>query len=645
MKGFDEDPDAPASSLDDEALAHRVGDFVKRARDHLSKWREEARTAYAFVAGDHWDDADKIAMQDRGRVCITFNRVGPIVHSVAGNEINNRQEAKVYPRGMPDAKMSEAASLAVKWARQQAEVEDEESSAFLDLLVSGLGWTETRMDYGETPEGKIVVERFDPEEGLYDPAARKKNLADARELARARRWRLDAAVAQWPEHADALSVARPWLEPGKEGAEVQYRRPYEHGDAEVESPGRARMIEIAHYQWCETRPVVVYDEGGQRREMPAAEFAAVAERARAAGVPVPEHVRQARLVWFHAFVAGGTVLERGPIPAGKGPTLRCMTGMLDRNSGLFYGIVRAMLDPQRWSNKWLAQALDHVNRSGRGGYFYEEGSITDIRQFETTAAKPGANTALAPGGLSQIKAKEPPIFPQAFDRLLTLAIGSIPDVTGINREMLGMTDRDQPGIVEAQRKQAAQAILAPLFDSLRRYRKDHTRLLLAFIHAYVPADVMLRVLDDEGNLIAFQASALPQAMDYDVVIDQVPTSPNAKMEIWSTMVPMLPAIMRMGPPAAVWGALLKYSPFPPSVVQDLMQALESQAPADQGPPPEMAKAQAEIAALGAKTQAEIASKAAKTQADIQLAQAREQSRAAAEMARMLRNAGIMPVIN
>src|SRR3954464_9219953 len=50
------------------------------------------------------------------------------------------------------------------------------------MVVCGMGWTETRLDYEDDPDGAPKVERRDPLEMVWDSTARKRNLVDMRRL-------------------------------------------------------------------------------------------------------------------------------------------------------------------------------------------------------------------------------------------------------------------------------------------------------------------------------------------------------------------------------------------------------------------------------------------------------------------------------
>src|SRR5499426_4931716 len=152
---LDEDTDSgtaeagPTKDDDDETLLRRLKKWERLAKDHWSKWREEARQAFDFVAGHQWSADDKAALLDQMRQPVTFNRVAPMVDAVTGAEILNRQEVRYLPREQGDVQVNELITAADEWARNLADTEDEESDCFADVVICGLGWTETRMDYAE----------------------------------------------------------------------------------------------------------------------------------------------------------------------------------------------------------------------------------------------------------------------------------------------------------------------------------------------------------------------------------------------------------------------------------------------------------------------------------------------------------------
>src|SRR5947208_220005 len=244
-------------------------------------------------------------------------------------------------------------------------------------------------------------------------------------------------------------------------------------------------------------------------------------------------------------MARSTRRGRGAAPCGAHFSFACITGEPDHNARTWFGLTRVMRDPQKWANKWLSQTLHILNASAKGGILAETDAFEDQRQAEDSYARPEAITwmrrgALSGAGGSKFAPKPVAQFPAGYFNLMEFGISSIRDVTGINLELLGMRDVNQPGILESQRKQAAMTILATMFDSLRRFRKLVGRIRLYFIQNYLADGRLIRIAGRDG------ASVVPLLRDrtlgeYDVIVDDAPTSPNQKEANWAVIQSMLPA--------------------------------------------------------------------------------------------------------
>ena len=242
---------------------------------------------------------------------------------------------------------------------------------------------------------------------------------------------------------------------------------------------------------------------------------------------------------------GATILEYKPGRCATDFTVNCITGKRDRNENTWYGLVRAMKDPQRWANKFFSQILHIINSNAKGGLLAEKTAFDNPRKAEESWADPTAITFLKDGALAagKVMPKPPAQYPQGLDRLLQFAISSIRDATGVNLELLGMADRQQAGVLEYQRRQAGMTILATMFDALRHYRKVQGRVMLYFVQKYVPPGRLIRIDGDNGPRYA--PLVLDQVQtNYDVIVDETPTSPNQKEVVWQTITQMIPFLAK-----------------------------------------------------------------------------------------------------
>jgi len=582
------------NELAEEEFVENALKRFKTARDHQSKWRQEAREDYDFYSGDQWDEQDKAILRDQLRPEITFNRVGPVIDSVVGAEISNRQEVRFIPREIGDAGVNELLTAAAHWVRDNCDAEDEESDAFMDAVVSGIGVTETRMNFDVNPEGDVEIVRVDPFEMYWDPAARKKNLSDSRFLFRVREMNRDEFEEMFPGRYDELG----WDDPNIEDRETAQPDIVDPGDdyRAPDSVKPKRSIKVLEYQWRQRETYYRVADQGRIAEFPQDKFDRLSKR-----IPDLKSVKLNRFGYFRAYISGATLLEKGEAPYKKGFNYKFITAKRERNTGLWYGLVRSMKDPQRWANKWLSQTLHVINSNAKGGILAESDAFQNPRKAEEDWANPDAITWLRPGGLAKIQQKEAITYPSGLDKLMGFAVTSIRDVSGVNVEVMGLADRDQPGMVEDARKQSAFMILGGLFDSLKRYRKEQGRVLLAFIRDYISDGRLIRVDGENARYIPLVRSQGSE--EFDIIVDQAPSSPNQKETIWAALTQLMPSLMRANLPAEVWGELVRYSPLPLSVAGKIASAITKPNPAvEQARQMEQQKLQIELQKLGLESQ-------------------------------------------
>src|SRR5579859_305809 len=571
---------------------------------HSAIWRRDAKAHFDFIAGEQWTPEEKSQLHAQLRPEVVFNRAITIIKAVAGFEINSRHEIQFVPRNTTETAINELLTAASKWMGQDCDGEDEESEAFQHCLITGMGWCENVLSWELDSKGKYIEALVDPLEMYWDRKARKKNLVDARRIYRLRKMSLSDAMDLCPGY-DELQLDARWavgLNPEEETKTLEEKR---RRDENANGNFTDQMeVHIVHCQWWEREPYWLVGDPvtNQKMELTEEQYADLKKREKLykkLGQPFPPYsaVKMMRRVYKQCFIGNeilGNVTDViTPTIEGEqsfqGFTLNCITGEAHHNKGIWFGLVHIMKDPAKWSNKWLSQTMHILNSQAKGGIIAEEGIATNQVKFEEGYAKPQSITYVKKGALSNANGpmfvpKPVADFPQGFYQLLEFAISSLRDVTGINLELLGQQDQNQPGILEAQPKQAGMTVLATMFDSLRRFRKLTARIRLFFIQNYISDGRIMRVTGPDG------AQAIPLVRDkclgeYDVVPDDAPTSPNQKEATWAIIVQMLPAFkdqLVANPKLLI--EIMRYSPLPSKLVGPFEELL------NQPPSPEQQQA-------------------------------------------------------
>lgn len=555
-----------------EDLVTEINSKAKDARQARQGWIDEAKECRRFVAGDQFNDEEKRILQEQKRPPVVFNRVGPVVDVVGGLEVSNRQEVRYIPRELGDAGLNEVLTGAAKWVRDECNAEDEESEAFLDMTITGEGWSETRLDYEYDQDGAILIERVDPLEMLPDPASTKKNYRDAEWLIREKMVRLSWVKDTWPDKADEIAMNRMAESDGEFEGESIHRNvvgdQYQSPQATSRGKSYQQQVKLTEYQYKKREAYyrVQHPMTGEVTEISDEQHATLQERAKALfGAPM-KSVKQTKCVYYRAFVVGDVLLENDKCPDPSSFTYKAMTAKRDAAKGCWYGIVRGMLDPQRWANKFFSQSMFILNVNAKGGVLVERDAVDKAADFERSWANPQAITWVEPGANTQgkILPKQPPAFPPELSNLTQFAIQSIRDVSGVSVELLGMADREQPASLEYQRKQAGVTILATLFDALRKYRKEQGRTLLYLIENYLSDGRLVRIVGDTGQQYIPLVRQQADNARYDVIIDEGPNSPNMKEKTWAILQSLLPMLVQAG--VQIPPEVINYLPLPQSFI-------------------------------------------------------------------------------
>ena len=605
-----DDIDAPTQELTESDLFDRLKGWFQDDWDHHSEWADTAKEDYDFEAKRQWSDDELAVLEEQGRPSPVFDRVGPVVRSVCGFEVGNRNEIRFYPRKLGDSGLNEMLTAAGEWFRDTASAEYEESDAFRDTVICGRGVTETRIDYTVNPDGDPRVERIDPLECFPDKDARKPNYADARRIWRVKKIPLIEARSLF-EGVPDTELHASWAT-GDAERSVRQSGTFDYVDG-TEQLRDDDLCTIIECQWYDIEPFVRFVDGatGEEVMVPQAEwdqimavFAAMAPEAMVLlGIKPPMgFVQQKKRVYKRAFIGKSLLGEVKPTAVDGEFTYQFITGERDQNKGHFYGIVRSMKDPQRWTNKLFSQIMHILNSNAKGGIMAERGAFEDDRQASESWARSDSITWLERGGIQKIQPKPMTPLPSGHAEMLQFAMGAMPMVTGVNMEMLGMKDAAQAGILEYQRRQAGVTILAPLFDSLRRYRVTQGRIMLGMIQNYLADDRLIRIVGGEHvRYLPLNRDAVMG--EYDVIVDEAPSSPNAKDKNFAIIQSLWPMLQPAMTPS-IAAEIVRYSPLPDNLAGKITEQLMN--PPQPGPDPKMLELQAKAQMAAQDKQFEIA---------------------------------------
>lgn len=329
-----------------------------------------------------------------------------------------------------------------------------------------------------------------------------------------------------------------------------------------------------------------------------------------------------RRVYYTAVLSGKHVFDKFKNIDQQGFTVKFKTGNYDIREKRWFGMVAALKEPQKYSNKALTELLYVIASNSKGGVMYEESAVPNPQKFEKQYATTTGAIMLNDGAVSgnKIMPKAQAALPNGYDSLYPQFNDAIAEVVGIDRTFLGSSENKQEtASLQRQRIKQVVTTLASYFNSIVLYQKEHARLMITFMRVLAENSPgrIFSITGQDGGLIYKKLSIDSIAPEYDVQIGEAPDSATQKEEAANTMLQLAGTLIQFG--QNIYPVAIKYLDGYGIKQKDIQELIQIVTPPQPTPEEQQKQAQNDqmktmAAQLALKTQqAEIDSKTADAQ--------------------------------
>jgi hypothetical protein len=598
-----------AGPPDDEDIVSQMEARLNVALTISQDWRQnEVRENFALFEGNQWLQ-ETIERQTANMMpIVSINRTSPIIEAICGFEIQNRLDIQYLPRMLQPDQMgySDIMNNAVKYIEENAKAHSQYSYAFKDMLICGVGATDTVINYDNNPDGEVVIERIFPAFLFWDMASRAKNIIDSDYVVRLKVMNtevieqeygveffddiynaaLDARILEFFNQVLAVKTLGVVYEYQWRQKEPFYRvnNPFIKMDPQAYTPEIMMLVEALKAEYAEkynfvpdADPMFSVEKGG--------DLSGIKETFEALGIRI-KPVKQHQFKYYRAIITGGKVVEKSENYSHTGFSIKFMTGQFSELTQSYYGLVRFCKDPQRLLNQAVSDYQGFLQTIPKGGVDIESDAVDDIQAFVNTYTKAKHVTIYEPGGLMKTRPKLAPPMPDGLLEMIQYADQQIMQVCGVTPELMGMMQSKEmnSGFLRQQIKQGLTT-LATYFDAKYNYLQYQARLYTDCV----------RILADnsEGRLVKniigkSDEKYMPLtknriAAQYDIIVDEMPTTPDENMETFQKLMELQGQLMNRPNPVDIMPLVMQFAPLKPDVLDQVMAMMQPPPPPEPDP--------------------------------------------------------------
>ena len=258
-------------------------------------------------------------------------------------------------------------------------------------------------------------------------------------------------------------------------------------------------------------------------------------------MPLPEAVKIPKYRYYKCSFLGSITLEDLPTPTQSGFPIKFLTCFRHQmTDGVdWFSLIDVVRHPQVWANRMISQLAYVIATNPKGAILAEDGVFDDITQAMKDWGRPNSvikvrEGALVEGALKVVQGA----YPENQERLYQLSTEAVTRTLGFSPiQVGGQADlRRVSGQVTRFVQQSSEAMLSFPFSSLKAYRKDAGRQYLEHMRVFMPDGTLIRVSSPGmADYVTQFRRDWVEHVEYDVVIDQVATTPTQQRELWESL--------------------------------------------------------------------------------------------------------------
>jgi len=568
-------------------------------------WRaNEVRDNYNIIEGDQWLEEPYDRQNADGMPIRTINKLAPVIDAVCGFEIQNRTEVEYIPRLATEQSMGFTDMLndVVNYIESESQSEFQNSQAFKDMLICGVGVTDTTITYDNNPDGEVEIERVFPYFVLWDVTARAKNLDDAN-------WVIRAKIVDKDSMDGLLKDAE-----SKEEADASFGASV---DARFLDFFNVVMIAkslgiIYEYQWREKKPFYRIENPligfvGDPMDPYTEQIVSLAKELqekysvnitteKVFSIEQEDYktikdlfdmlglkfkaVKQKKYKYYRATIVGNQVINKSENFSQTGFSMKFMTGKFSEVRQCYYGMIRAAKEAQRLLNQSISDYEGFLRTIPKGGVEIEADAVPNMQAFIQTYTKAREVTIYNPGGLSKTRPKITPPIPSGLLDMINLAAVSIMETTGVTPDFMGISDSKlMTATLNRQMVRQGLTVLSAYFDAKRFYMINQGKLFIDCVRVLIENSEgrLIRVMQN-GEVKYIPLLKNQVAADYDVIIEEMPQTPSEREDTFEKLMQLAQLLANKPNPIDITPLAIQYSPLKEDEINKIEQLMKPPEP-------------------------------------------------------------------